>query len=159
MIWKRIRQFIIFCLVIIILAQVIITMESYAIPWIERIWNQRDTPASERAARLSSWLKPNEAEFILFVRSSTPEDAIVVLPSDMAPFKWIDNMQYHLFPRTLILCESSEIKLCLKGVYKKPIYSVVVDNFPDPDIVHNHVNYIAFDESWGIILVDQEILK
>lgn len=89
------------------------------------------------------------AAYISFLRSSIPNQATVLIPSNQAsPFFLSDHflMQYFLFPRNVTACLSD----CPAKFADPATYIVAEGNFPAPGLIPPSKQYLRFANAVGL---------
>lgn len=130
-------------LVIGIAVQSYATFETFIHPLGSRIWEVRQLPAIERTTTLSTWISPDEQQFLEFLREQTPPDATLVFFEEHGIFSWWPALQYALYPRHIRSCPNA-VETCWEPLLDGNSYLVLIGNHPslgglsDPErLVHS----------------------
>jgi len=138
--------------ILLVIGQFVILLATQAVPLTARIWAMRVETALARSAHLA--YGDEFTGYVLFLRRVIPDEALVVIPSHEAdpvlgemPF-----MQYFLFPRRLTNCPvQSQWSECVIHYGGPQTYLIAVGSFPPRSGLEGIKEYIAYDESRGVL--------
>lgn len=128
----------------------LVTLLNFAAQWGTQILDSRGVSSIERSAA-NAW-DQTFAEYIVFLRSTIPLEARVVLPPNFsgAPADHVGFMQYFLLPREVLNCGPNEVEECTLRVSGPDSYILRVRDFPPPTLAELSKIYVAFNEEYGV---------
>lgn len=97
------------------------------------------------------------AAFVRFMNEHIPDEAAVVLISNPQRPEYNDTffMQYFLFPRFVLICQSQAIAECLGSIGTRPRSVVHTEIVPDPGAWAERGEHLSFNERMGLWTIEQ----
>jgi hypothetical protein len=118
----------------------------------------QDLSARDRAGIFSVVFDEIDVEFFNFLRSTVPEDGILIIPPDSmgggGRYRFQHLIEYHLFPRRIIACAQFEYASCFKEMEGLSVFILNADGYPGgkwSDHQSSH-ELIPFTESLGVFV-------
>jgi hypothetical protein len=131
------------------LAQAVVTFQSYSLPWTKDVIQLLGAPSWKRAGYLSQWLGKEPTDYLGFLREQIPTEAVVLIPrSHEGVYTQRPLIQYYLFPREIVSCRSQEIGRCVEEQWEATgvmPYILKLSSFPGIDFSPTGYRIIQYE--------------
>lgn len=150
--WTRTNASILI-LSLIVISQMMILISSVIPDLVQKIWQARTGSAKWRSASIH--LGDDYANYIEFVKTNTPEDALVIIPKEDQVWNFgnVGLMQYHLYPRRIADCPIDSLDECILNLRGTDTYILAPTlTFPPRELADQVKRYLPYDQESGLYL-------
>jgi hypothetical protein len=138
-------------LTLAVASQFWILFRNYLPDLVQKIWHAKAGSALWRSGSIH--LGDDYAQYIEFIKTNTPEDALVIIPKEDQAWNFgnVGLMQYHLYPRKIADCPVDTLDECILNLKGKNTYILAPNStFPPRELADQVKDFISYDQESGL---------